>query len=375
VISHVSNHSSEPASAPRATRAVRQPLRVGYVPLLDSAPLIIAKTHGFFDAFGLDVDLVREIGWATVREKIRHGELDAAQAPASMVFEISCGLRTVPVPCITGMVTAHHGNAIVLSGELWELGVRDAYSLHRLIRTQQGKRRFIFAGVLVYSSQNYLMRKWLRSGGIDPDHDVEIAVVPPPQVHLCLQSGHIDGFCVAEPWGSVCIADGTSWSPALSEDIDPLHPEKVLLVRHDFHDTRRDEHLALLAALLLAARYCDQPENRAEVAAVLADPAFLNVPQPLLHASLSDQYPMGYDRLRTDASVIRFSGTHHNTPSVDRGRWVLDEIFSHGLSDGLAPLNETQIATYYREDIFREAVALADSARPETKTNTATAAI
>lgn len=344
-------------------RSSGAPLRVGYVPLLDSAPLIIAQTHGYFERFGLNVELVREIGWATVREKIRHGELDAAQAPASMVFEISCGLRTVPVPCLTGLVTAHHGNAIVLSGELWDMGVRDAFSLERVIRAHKGKRRFIFAGVLVYSSQNYLMRKWLRNGGIDPDREVEMAVVPPPQVHLCLQAGHIDGFCVAEPWGSVCIADRTSWSPALSHDIDPFHPEKVLLVRRDFHETRRDEHLALLTALLMAARHCDQPEHRAEVAETLSGPRFLHVPRTHLHAALSNEYPMGYDRFHQGSDVIRFSGPDHNTPSIARGRWVMDEIFANGLSTGIAPLSDAEITAHYREDIFREAAALADSAR------------
>lgn len=350
------------------SRLPRRRISVGYVPLVDSAPLLIAQTHGFFESYGVDVDLVREIGWATVREKIRHGELECANAPASMVFELSCGLGVLPQQCLTGMATAHHGNSIVLSTELWDAGVRDAHSLARLIRANKGKRRFVFAGVLVYSSQNYLMRKWLRSGGIDPDNDVDMVMVPPPQVHLCLKSGHIDGFCVAEPWGTVSINDGVCWSPELTATLDPQHPEKVFLVRADFDEACRDEHLAMLAALQEAAAFCDAPENRAEVALVLARSEYLDLPEPILRRALYGPYPMGYDRQYENGDVIRFAGPKGNTPSLETARWVLDEIFENGLSEGLSPMSDDEVRNLYREDIFEAAKSLAASHREHIQT-------
>ncbi len=341
-------------------------LKIGYVPLVDSAPLIIAETHGFFRKYGLRVKLEREVGWATVREKIRHGELQGAQAPASMVFEIHYGLGVMPVPCMTALITAHHGNAIVLSNELWELGVRDAFSLMRLIRSERHQRRFTFAGVLQYSSQHYLMRKWLASGGIDLDKDVDLVMIPPPQVHPCLRAGHIDGFCVAEPWGSASIAEGICWSPVLSRDFDPGHPEKIFMVQRSFDRQRHSEHLALIAALIEAARYCDQPDNREEVASVLSHRSYLDLPEAILRSSLVGPYPMGEGRA-DGVDVIRFARDGANRPCVKKGRWVINEIFAHGLSASLPPLSDEAVSACYREDIYDEAEALISGRNPRSR--------
>lgn len=330
---------------------------IGYVPLLDSAPLIIAQTHGFYEKAGVGISLQREVGWATVREKIRHGELDGAQAPASMIFELSQGLGVLPLPCLTGLMTARHGNAIILSMELWDLGVRDAHSLARLVKSNAGKRRFIFAGVLHYSSQNYLMRRWLLSGGIQPDKQVDIAVVPPPQMRRCLEAGHLDGFCVAEPWGSEVIAAGLGWSPALSVDLSSGHPEKVFIVSEEFERQRPQVHRAILSAILAAARYCEAPENRAEVAAVLSRPEYLNLPATILERALVGPYEMGCDRVRYDADVIAFAGEGINRPTEDKARWMLDEITTHGLTFGMPPLSLETIQACFRVDIYRDAEA------------------
>ncbi|MCC5838893.1 MAG: ABC transporter substrate-binding protein [Opitutales bacterium] len=352
--------SAQTTTAPGADGASRSGgrLRVGYVPLIDSAPLVIAQTHGFFERAGLEVELVREVGWASVREKIRLGELDGAQAPASMVFELSEGLGVLPEACFTGLVTAHHGNALVLSMELWELGVRDAHSLARVVRAHRGKRRFIFAGVLNYSSQNYLMRRWLLSGGLRPEQDVDLAMVPPPQVRRCLEAGHLDGFCVAEPWGSAVIAAGLGWSPDLSADFDPGHPEKVFLVTDEFHRRRPSDHMALLTALLAAARFCEEPRNRRGVAQVLAQPGFLDLPEEILRPALVGPYPMGCERERPGDDVIRFAGEGINAPTEEKARWVLEEIARHGLSRGMAPLSTAAIAARFRMDVFEEAAAM-----------------
>lgn len=335
-------------------------LRIGYVPLTDCAPLVVAHERGIFARHGLRVQLRREPGWATVREKMLHGELDATQAPASMIFEMSWGLGVVPVPSLTGFITAHNGSAITLSNELWDLGVRDAYSLRCVVDRLRGQRRFTFAGVLCYSSQNYLMRKWLRSGGIRPDDDVDITMLPPPQVHTCLREGHIDGYCVAEPWSSVGLLRGIGWCVALTADFDAMHPEKVFMVRESFERERHDEHVRLLAALIEAARYCDDPRNRAELVTLLAQPNYVDLPPEVLRNALLGPFRMGMDQECDATNAIVFERHGAGRPTEAKARWVLNEIHSHGLSRGLPQLTSAEIAAHFREDLYSAALALVD---------------
>lgn len=344
--------------AKSASRQIRdKTLVLGYVPLLDSAPLVVAQEMGLFARKGLEVRLSKEPGWASVREKIRLGELDAAQAPASMVFELNYGLGVKTTSCLTALVTAHNGNSVQLSEELWELGVRDAYSLRRVIEKFRGRRRFRFAGVLTYSSQHYLMRQWLCSGGIDPDRDVDMAVVPPPQVSACLKHGHLDGFCVAEPWGSLGVEEGYSWTAALTRDLNPWHPEKVFLVRETFHRNHLAEHLALLAALLEAARFCDDMCNRAQVAAILAKPAYIGLPESLLRRALVGPYQMGHDRETDATDLIAFHHDGANCPTTSKARWVVEQILGNGLSQGMPRPTEDTLRNWFRMDLFQQAAA------------------
>lgn len=336
----------------------RRTIEIGYVPMTDCAPIVAAVELGFFDRAGIGVSLRREPGWATIREKMAHGELHASQAPASMVFELGCGWGTVPRPCLTAFVTAHNGNAITLSNELHDLGVRDALSLGKLVRELKGRRRFRFAGVLRFSSQYYLMRRWLHSGGIDPDKDVEVVIVPPPQVHACLKAGHLDGYCVAEPWSSVGLLQGIGWCATLTSDFDPMHPEKIFMVRQDFHDTRKDCHLAILTALSQSARWCDEPSNRRELAEMLAAPAYLDVSPEAIANALVGPFQKGYG-VRTNASrAIVFHDHGATRPTADKARWVLGEIAHHRLvSPQRAELSNATIARYYRDDIHQAILA------------------
>ncbi|TVP78558.1 MAG: nitrate ABC transporter ATP-binding protein [Puniceicoccaceae bacterium] len=336
----------------------RRPLQLGFVPMTDCAPLVVAKELGIFEQFGLKVELNREVGWATVREKIYHGELDASQAPGSMVFELSRGYNGMSCDCITALVTALNGNAITLSNELWELGVRDGDSLREVIQ-RHPSRRFTFAGVLKYSSQNYLMRHWLLSHGIDPDKDVDMAIVAPPQVHDCLKHGYLDGYCVAEPWSSISLLEGVGWCATLTADFQQRHLEKVFLVTKAFHDEDPERHISLLLALREAARYCDDPANRQELVAILSKDEYVGLPPKILANALVGPFVMGKNRLCPSEEAIIFYGAEANRPSAEKARWVLDEIGLNHLEPDRGEVEGPDISTYFREDIF-EAVLKAE---------------
>src|SRR5258708_4557039 len=141
---------------------------------------------------------------------------------------------------------------------------KKSHTRNRSLRNEleNGKRPRVFGAVHSYSSHSFLLRNWLRSHGIVPDRDVQIVIVPPAQVHANLKAGHLDGYCVGEPWNSLAVLSRTGWCVATSEELAPGHPEKVLMVPREFAERSEREHLALIAALMESCRFCSLPENR-----------------------------------------------------------------------------------------------------------------
>lgn len=324
--------------------------------MTDCAPLVVAQEMGYFKKHGLHVELSREPGWATIREKIYHGELDAAQAPASMVMELSFGYTGMASRCLTAFVTAHNGNAITLSNELWEMGVRDGASLAQVIKANPS-RRFTFAGVLKYSSQNYLIRHWLLSHGITPEKDVDIVVVPPPQVHDCLKRGYLDGYCVAEPWSSLGLLQNIGFCTTLTSDFSPMHPEKVFMVTEAFHEEDPDRHLALLRALWDAAAFCDAPENRQDLSQLLSTSPYVDVPVEALNNALVGPFEMGMGNQTPADDAIVFHRHEANRPTLQKAAWVMNEIALHKIQPDLPKPSRSEILSCFREDIYNDLLA------------------
>jgi len=335
----------------------RDRLNIGFAATIDCAIVIAAQELGLFDRYGLTVRLSREVGWATIREKLLYEELDAAAAHASMLFSIYCGMGVVRRSCLTGLLLGFNGSAITLSNELWDMGVRDAASLGRVIRKHKGTRVFTFAVVLELSSQNYNLRKWLSSGGVDPDRDVRVAVIPSALVYETYRAGHLDGYCVAEPWNSAASLAGTGWVVATSSEIEPQHPEKVLLVLQEFAEKREEEHLRMLAALIEASRFCDVPANRPELARMLAQPQYFDVDKRLLANALLGPFESGHGR-RVVKDFVIYDALAAGSPSRAKGKWVLDLVRTLDANGSGSALRPEIIGKIFREDIFEKALAM-----------------
>ena len=336
----------------------RRVINIGYVPMTDCAPLIVAKELGFFESAGLDVNLSREAGWATVRERMIHRELDGAHAHASMIYEMGFGMGVNRVPCLTGFILSHNGSAISFSNELWNLGARDARSLKRVIDAHKGTRKFRFAVVMKFSTQNYLLRKWLRIGGIDPDNDVELVIVPPPQVFSCLMGGHIDGYCAGEPWSSIGLIEGVCWCAGLSDEVERMHPEKILLVHHRFAESRHEEHVAMISALIQASEYCDKQVNRYELAGILSQRKYFNVSREALLNALQGPFQRGMGEQSSALDAIIFRRNNASLPTEAKARWVLGEINRNKLMPESLELSSEEIQNYFRMDLYEEAEAM-----------------
>lgn len=352
---------------PSATLPASRPLRLGFLALTDAAPLIAAHELGIFAHHGLRVQLNREVGWATIRDKILFGELDAVQAPAPMLWAVQLGLGCAPMDVSTSLILNLHGNAITLSERLWLAGVRDMAALKAEALRRRGENKLTFGVVFPFSMHHLQLRDWLQNAGLIPERDVRIAVVPPAQMARNLAAGTLDGYCAGEPWNTFSVQRGEGWVPTWSAALSPGHVEKVLMVRNDFVRNHSGEHSALVAAIAQAAIWCDEPRHRNQLAEMLSAPMYLNVSAKVIAPALTGRFDCGHNRVESVPDFYVFSQGQAAAPTINRAANVQAELVAAGLvprqmADATLP------GRLFREDLFRQAIIKLDpNAQKHTK--------
>ncbi|MEA1652715.1 ABC transporter substrate-binding protein [Nitrospirillum sp. BR 11164] len=343
--------------------SLQRPVRIGLLRLTDSAPVIHAQTAGLFAAEGLDVTLSVEPSWANLADKLSYGLLDAAVMLPPLVLAMALGLRPAAASIIVPMSLSQHGDAVTLSNELAAPilagGRPDAAEagrrLARLLRAraQTNGPRVTLAVVHAWSAHALLFKSWLHAAGIDPQADVDWAIVPPADSVAAIESGRIDGFCAGAPWGAVAATAGVGRTVALSSDIMPSHPEKCLAVREAWADEHPDALQSLLRALLRAAADCADPANTPAITATLAQPAFLNLDPGVIAASLPGGARDGAGR---DTDVCVFGAA--TRPTLDQARWFLDQMARWRDLPVSAAEAEALAARIYRPDLYDAAAGV-----------------
>jgi ABC-type nitrate/sulfonate/bicarbonate transport system substrate-binding protein len=336
-------------------------LQVGFLPVSDCAPLVQAQESGLFAKYDLEVELQRQSSWVALRDRVVDGALDAAHAPATLPFLTNLGLESEPCECIAGMVLSLQGSAITISRTLWDQGVRSAETLREQIYRSWGKRTYTFGVVFPFSTQYFLLREWLKSGGIVPNVEVRMVVVPPAQMFPTLKLGYIDGYCVEEPWTSVAVQAGVGMCVATSAELAPLHPEKVLMVRQSFAHGRHEEHERLLAALLEACSFCDQPQNRPLLSELLAQPHYVNAPVECLEAGFAGPFESAGHRTENPLNLTLFHRHQANEPTDEKAAWIISHLYEFMEQSSLLrqPQARTPVlANVFRRDVFERAKSL-----------------
>src|SRR5262247_831621 len=289
-------------------------LHVGFIPVSDAAPLLIAVDKGFCAAEGLDVHLHREVSWSNVRDKLNIGLFDAAHLLAPVAIASSLGLGHVKVPIVAPFGLGVNGNAITVSPGLYadiakaaEGDILDpmvsARALARIIaeRRQSGEEPLTFGMTFPFSTHNYHLRFWMAAGGIDPDEDVRLVVLPPPYMVESLTSRQVDGFCVGAPWNSVAVDLGVGSILHFGCEILVHAAEKVLAVRAQWADENPDTLMRLVRAHQRAAAYIEDAGNRADVSAMLAAPNRIDVDAEVISRTLDGQLKITPDgKVRSD---------------------------------------------------------------------------
>ncbi len=336
----------------------KRTLRIGFVPLNDSAPIIVAQEKGLFFKRELNVSLQRELGWATLRDKIIYRELHAAHALAAMPLAATLGLGSIRADCLSAIVLNLNGNAITLSEQLWECGVHDGAGLKAEIdrlRHAGNEQMLTFGIVNRFSSHHHILRRWLGASGIS-EAQVRMVVLPPSQMAANLASGNLDGFCVGEPWNSVAVESGAGWVIATSGEIEPNHPEKVLMVRSDFAEKCENEHLALISALHEACVFCDDPANRGELAELLGRPEYLATNRKVIEAGLNGTFHFGHQKTELMPEFCIFNRDGANEPTLARAAWTLDLVRRSGACAEPSALNQHLAGKVFPAEIYRRAV-------------------
>jgi nitrate/nitrite transport system ATP-binding protein len=309
-------------------------LEIGFIPLTDCAPLVVAKEKGFFAKYGIEeVTLSREPSWKAISEGVATGRLDAAQMVAAMPLSMTLGLgMKAPTPTITALVLSRNGNAITLSQDLYQQGVRTVSDL-KAVLSRTPDRVHTLGIVHPASMHNLLLRYWLAAGGIDPDRDVSLIVIPPPQMVANLKAGNIDGYCVGEPWNSRAVHEDLGFVVATDLEIWNGHPEKVLGLREDWVNQHPTTHIALVKALLEACEYCDDYRNREEILALLCQPQYVGSDPVYTRPGFVDPYL----RYRGESPEVlprfnQFYVDRSNCPGRAEGLWILTQLARWGVT-------------------------------------------
>ncbi len=323
-----------------------RPLRIGFVPLTDAAPLLVADALGLFARHGVPVALSAEAGWAALRDKLAFGALDAAQLLGPLAIALATGAGGLRRRLTVTSGLARNGNTVILSPALaTAIGRFDAPldprrladALHA--RAEDGLPPPTIAVVFPFSSHNYLLRHWLAGGGLDPDHDVRLVVVPPPRMARALADGAIEGFCVGEPWGSHAVATGAGRFVLATADVWRDHPEKVLAFGAGVAERDEDAALAITTAVIEAAIWLDDPANRGGAVRILQERAFPELPRSTIAAALEGRIatPPG-EAPRMIAAPIRFRAA--SCPRREEaGAWLAAmRRWGHAAADDTAAL-------------------------------------
>lgn len=306
-------------------------LRVGFMPLTDCAPVVMAAVKDFASRYGIRIVLSRESSWAAIRDKLIAGELDAAQALYGLVYGVHLGIGGLRRDMAILATLSQNGQGITLARQFAEAGVRDGASLRACLAATPG--RHIFAQTFPTGTHAMWLNYWLAAHGIDPLRDVSTLTVPPPQMVAQMREGRVHGYCVGEPWNHRAIIDGVGFTVATSQDIWPDHPEKVLAVTADWADRHPHAARALTAAILEAARWLDASTvHRTEAAALIARSAYVDTDQEAILARMQGQYRDGLGREWTDAHPMRFFADGAvNFPYLSDGMWFLTQFRRWGL--------------------------------------------
>ncbi|HWX83569.1 MAG TPA: CmpA/NrtA family ABC transporter substrate-binding protein [Xanthobacteraceae bacterium] len=347
------------------------PICIGFIPLVDASALIIAVDKGFTAAEGLDVTLVREVSWSNVRDKLNIGLFDAAHLLAPVAIASSLGLGHVKVPIVAPFNLGINGNAITVSPALHSAIAAElegdrydpmatALALARVvaIRRKSNAEPLTFGMTFPFSTHNYQLRFWMAAGGVDPDEDVRLVVLPPPYMVDSLANGQVDAFCVGAPWNSIAVDRGVGHILHFVSDILVRAAEKVLAIRQSWSEKNPEIVASLIRAAFRAAEFIEQPENRTEVARMLAHPERIGVDAEVILRTLDGRLKISPDgTIRESGRYLLVAREGASRPDPVQAAWLYAQMVRWGQTS-VSPEALKTARAVFRPDLYDAALGV-----------------
>ena len=348
-------------------------LRIAFLPLTDAAVLAVARERGFAEEEGLHLDLVRTTSWATSRDRLVFGQVQAAHMLAPLAVAVTLGLSQQAAPLAAPYKLNVNGNMLVMASAFAQALDPDiAARLDDPLGTAHDfaaaiglwKRKPVIGVVHRFSSHSVMLRYWLASAGVDPDRDVILRVLPPSLTVEAIGAGEIDGFIAGEPWGSAAVDAGLAEAVAIGERIWRRGVEKMLAFRTPWLEENPDSVDRLLRALVRAAGWCDDPENQEALAHLLSRPQYVDQPAEVILRALSGRIVPRIDMAPLSMpDFMLFSREATPFPWRSQALWIYSQLVRWKMVDHSAD-NAARAASVFRPDIFRRALADSDVAMP-----------
>jgi nitrate/nitrite transport system substrate-binding protein len=293
-------------------------LKVGFVPITCATPIIMAHPLGFYKKYGLDVEVIKTAGWAVSRDKSLSGEYDAAHMLTPMPLAITVGSGSIARPWTMPAVENINGQAITL------------HNKHKDKQDPKKWKGFKFAVPFEYSMHNFLLRYYVAEAGLDPDKDIQIRVLPPPEMVANLRAENVDGYLSPDPFNQRAVYDGVGFIYKLTKEIWPGHPCCAFAASKAFIDQNPNTFLALFKSILDATAYSSNKANRKEISKAISPKNYLNQPTTVVEQVLTGRFADGLGKVRNEPDRIDFDPF----PWHSMGVWILTQMKRWGYIKG-----------------------------------------
>jgi nitrate/nitrite transport system substrate-binding protein len=362
-----SQATKETSAAPPATTG--EAYKFGFIPLTDCASLVMAKELGYFDKYGVNVEISKEASWANVRDKILTGELSGAHCLFGMPFSVYTGLGGKAGSVMKlAMVLNNNGQAITLSKKFCDLiGNNDFSKVKAAVEKLNAEKQVQFAMTFPGGTHDIWLRTWLDAAGVDAK-TVGIKTIPPPQMVANMKVDNMDGFCVGEPWNGVAVKEGIGFTHLASQEIWKHHPEKALVVNEKFSNAHKEDLKKIMKAIIEASIWLDSLPNRKKAAQVLSQTKYVNAAAEVIEARLMGTNNVGCkfgDKQYSDDYMKFYNAGTTNYPRKSYGIWYMAQYVHFGMLEQ-APSDYKAVADkIILQDLFNEVAAEMKMAVPD----------
>ena len=332
-------------------------VRFGIIALTDCSPIVIAHEKGYFKKYGINSVVSKGANWAAIRDSLSNGDNQATHMLIGMPIASTMGLNGSPKkPMIIPWLMNRNGQAITLKNE-WKGKVgADPKAIKPFADEAKAKGEPLsFAMTFPPGTHAMWMRYYLGAGGMNPDKDVALITVPPPQMVANMKVGKMDGFCVGEPWNARAIADKIGYTSITTQEIWKDHPEKVCAFSADFAEKNPKTVKAVLKGLQEASVWLDDLKNRPEQCEIVSRPTYINTTKEVILGRMLGDYDYGDGRTKKDENYMIFSNRNCNYPQPKYAKWWLSQFRRWGFVTG-APDYEGVAKQVMRTDIYEEAM-------------------